>query len=95
MGTEVTVKVLSFVRDGNYKSWARSMRALLISQHRLDKFLDQAPTDDSSREKDVLCKAKLQLHVSGPKAVIDRQATAQGAWGDGPRSLGCSTSRVY
>jgi hypothetical protein len=83
MGTEIAVKVPPLVRDGNYKAWASSMRALLISQSRLDRLLDAGPddNDEESQESDILCKAKLQLHVAGPlKAVVERAATAKAAW---------------
>lgn len=83
MGTEMSVKVAPLTRDGDYKSWASSMRALLISQQRLDKFLDRIPNAASSEEKesDVVCKAKLQLHVSGPlKAVVERASSSHQAW---------------
>lgn len=82
MSTEVTVKVAPLVRDGNYKTWASSMRALLGSQKRQDKLLDSGPDGNAElEERDVLCKAKLQLHVSGPlKAVVDRSSTAKDAW---------------
>jgi hypothetical protein len=84
MGSEITVRVPPLTRDGDYMAWASSIaiRALLITQNRLDQLLDKKPTEDEKeKEKDVLCKAKLQLHVTGPlKAVIERPATAHEAW---------------
>jgi hypothetical protein len=78
MGTEITVKIPPLARDGNYKSWASSMRALLISQSRLDKLLDEPPDGEEEEERDLLCKAKLQLHVAGPlKGVVERADTAK------------------
>jgi hypothetical protein len=81
MGSEMTIKVPPLVRGGDYRSWARTMRALLIGQQRLDKFLDAEPVGPAEQEKDLLCRSKLQLNVAGPlKAVVDRAKTAKAAW---------------
>jgi hypothetical protein len=77
------IKFPPLVRDGAYKSWASSMRALLITQKRLDKLLDKEPqaNDAEEKENDVLCKAQLQLRVHGPlKAIVERATTAKAAW---------------
>jgi hypothetical protein len=81
MGAEMMVKVAPLVRDGDYKAWASTMRALLVGQTRLDKLLDKEPADEKEKEQDLLCRAQLQLHVAGPlKAVVDRAKTAKRAW---------------
>jgi hypothetical protein len=59
------------------------MRAYLVTQKRLDKLLDAAPTagNEKETENDILCKAQLQLRVSGPlNAVVERAKTAKAAW---------------
>jgi hypothetical protein len=58
------------------------MRALLIGQQRLDKLLDTEPgNDEKEKERDLLCRAKLQLHVAGPlTAIVSRAKTAKAAW---------------
>jgi hypothetical protein len=79
--TEMMVKVALLVRDGDYKTWASTMRALMIGQKRLDKLLDAEPTSEEEAERDLLCRAQLLLHVAGPlKAVVSRATTAKGAW---------------
>ena len=61
--------------------WASQMRALLITQDRLDRCLDAAPTTEDGEARDVLCKAKLQLHVAGAlQSVVARAKTAHAAW---------------
>jgi Reverse transcriptase (RNA-dependent DNA polymerase)/Integrase core domain/GAG-pre-integrase domain len=82
MGTDISVRIPPLARDGNYKAWASSMRALLISKDRLDRLLDAEPGEDENlKERDAVCKATLQLHVTGPlKAVVDRAKTAKQAW---------------
>jgi transposase InsO family protein len=70
-------------RDGNYRLWANQMRALLLTQNRLDEWLDKEPGEDKDKEKekDMICKAKLQLHVTGPlQSVVARASTAKQAW---------------
>jgi hypothetical protein len=70
-------------RDGDYRSWSQLMRAYLVTQGRLDKALDAAPAsnDADALEKDLMCRAKIQLHVSGPlQSLVARAATAKAAW---------------
>jgi predicted metal-dependent phosphoesterase TrpH len=71
------------VLDGDDKSWANSVRALLITHQRLVKLLDAEPhhNDTEGKEKDVLCEAPLQLRVHGPlKAIVERAKTAIAVW---------------
>jgi hypothetical protein len=77
-----TMKVAPLVRDEDYKAWASTLRALLIGQQRLDKLLDAEPgNDEKEQEQDLLCRAKLQLHVAGPlTAIVSRAKTAKAAW---------------
>jgi hypothetical protein len=77
------IKVLPLVLDGDDKSWASSMRALLITHQRFDKLLDAEPQDNDAegKENGVLCKAPLQLRVHGPlKAILERAKTAIAVW---------------
>lgn len=81
--TEVSVKIKPLARGGSWQQWSAQMRALLTTKERYDEMLDRAP--DGSKpaevEKDVICKAKLQLHVAGPLLnVVARAATATVAW---------------
>jgi len=79
--TDVTVKFAPLARGGTYRAWASKMRALLLTQGRLDRLLDQAPVTEEEVERDELCKARLLLHVSGPLAdIVERQPTAHAAW---------------
>lgn len=76
-------RIPPLARDGDYLSWASQMRAFLITQDRLDMFLDATPpvSDTANRGKDLLCKARLQLHVAGPlQAIVSRAQTAKEAW---------------
>ena len=59
------------------------MRAYIITQDRLDKVLDAAPgqNDSAALEQDLLCRARLQLHVAGPlQSLVARAKTANEAW---------------
>jgi hypothetical protein len=56
---------------------------MLTVSHRLDEMLEREPDEDDAEEKckDVICKAKLQLHVSGPlRDIVTRGKTAKEAW---------------
>lgn len=81
MGEKSSVPTLT--RDGNYPAWAGLMRAYLITQNRLDRHLDATPrgADTEGQANDVLCKARVQLHVAGPLlSIVQRATTAKQAW---------------
>jgi hypothetical protein len=81
--TDFNFRLPVLTRDGDYQSWATQMRAFLITHDRLDVFLDATPdaSDAAKRGKDLLCKARLQLHVAGPlQGIISRAETAKQAW---------------
>jgi hypothetical protein len=82
MSLEYTVKIAPLVRDGDYKEWAGSMRALLVGMKRLDKYLDAEPGQSATeKEEDLLCRSKLELYTVGPlKRIVNRSSTAKSAW---------------
>ena len=78
-----SVKLSTLKRDGDYKAWACSMRAYLVTQKRLDKMLDAEPERDDAqaKENDIVCKAQLLLRVGGPLiAIVQRAPSAKAAW---------------
>lgn len=78
-----SLKLSKLTREGDYRTWSQMMRAYLITQDRLDKALDIEPTanDAAALEKDLLCRARLQLHVSGAlQSLVARAKTAKAAW---------------
>lgn len=83
MSESVGLKIPKLSRDGDYRTWSTLMRAYLITQDRLDKALEAAPaaSDSAAVEKDLLCRARLQLHVTGPlQSIVARAKTAKAAW---------------
>ena len=83
MSESTSLKIPKLSRDGDYPTWSQLMRAYLITQDRLDKALDAAPasSDSKAQEQDLLCKARLQLHVTGPLlGIVARARTAKAAW---------------
>jgi hypothetical protein len=81
MADGLTVKLTPLTRDGNCKQWAGQVRSLLIVATRLDKLLDREPAGEEEVEKDIVCKARLMLCVSGPlRDIVDRAGSAKDAW---------------
>ena len=81
--TDSSLKIPKLARDGDYRTWSQLMRAYLITQDRLDKVLDTAPAqnDPAALEQDLLCRARLQLHVAGAlQSLVARAKTAKEAW---------------
>lgn len=77
------MKIPKLSREGDYRTWSQMMRAYLITQDRLDKALDAAPATNDARaqEQDLLCRARLQLHVTGPLLrIVARASSAKAAW---------------
>jgi hypothetical protein len=81
--TDNSLRILPLTRDSDFQSWAIMMKAYLVTQDRLDRHLLATPpsTDTEGRGKDVLCKARLQLHVAGPlQSIVARAKSAKEAW---------------
>jgi hypothetical protein len=81
--TESSLRIPLLTRESGFQSWAIMMKAYLVTQDRLDKHLLATPssTDTAGRGRDVLCKARLQLHVAGPlQSVVARADSAKEAW---------------
>ena len=81
--SESTLKIPKLSRDGDYREWAQMMKAYLITKGRLDKALTAEPreNDSAAEERDLLCLAHLQLHVTGPlQSVVARAKSAKAAW---------------
>jgi hypothetical protein len=78
-----SLKIPLLTRDGNYRHWAAQMQAMLTIADELDVMLLRVPVQDNVVEnrRDIVCKAKLQLHVSGPlKDIVARAPNAKAAW---------------
>lgn len=79
-----TVKVPVLSRDGNYRQWASKMEAFLITQDGgLDRWLEDDPEEGNAAQirGDRVCKAKIQLHVTGAlQQIVARARTARIAW---------------
>jgi hypothetical protein len=71
-----------FTREGDYKQWACQVEALLILADRLDKLLTREPDgSEEELERDIVCKARLTLYVSGAlRGIVVRADTAKAAW---------------
>ena len=83
MSESSSLKLPKLSREGDYRSWSQMMRAYLITQDRLDKFLDATPVtgDAKAEEQDLICRAKLQLQVTGPlSSIVSRADSAKAAW---------------
>ena len=83
MSESSSLKLPKLSREGDYRSWSQMMRAYLITQDRLDKFLDATPAtgDAKAEEQDLICRAKLQLQVTGPlSSIVSRADSAKAAW---------------
>jgi hypothetical protein len=81
--TDGSLRIPQLTRDSDFQSWAIMMKAYLITQDRLDRHLSATPssTDTAGLGKDVLCKARLQLHVAGPlQSIVARATSAKEAW---------------
>ena len=79
----MTVRIPVLSREGNFKQWASQVKAMLTVSNRLDEMLMREPAADDAEDisRDVICKAKLQLHVTGPlRDIVERAATAKEAW---------------
>jgi hypothetical protein len=83
MGDGLSVKVTPLTRQSNYRQWAAEVEALLTVNNRLDKLLSTPPDGrDLEVERDIQCKARLTLYVSGPlREVVARAGTAKGGVG--------------
>lgn len=80
---ETSVRIPVLTREGNYKAWAASMRAYLVTLKRLDRLLDNPPAADDERaeELDIQCRSRLLLQVAGPlQDIVERASTAHEAW---------------
>ena len=80
---ELSLKIPTLTREGDYQAWSNQIRAFLITERRLDRYLDASPAEDDAEGKgrDLLCKARLQLHVAGPlQTIVARATTAKEAW---------------
>ena len=78
-----SLKIPKLSREGDYRSWSQMMRAYLVTQDRLDKYLDATPatSDADALEKDLVCKSRMLLHVTGPLiSIVARAKTSKAAW---------------
>ena len=83
MSESSSLKIQKLSREGDYRSWSQVMRAYLVTQDRADKYLDATPAtnDADGQEKDLICKSKLMLHVTGPLiSIVARAKSAKEAW---------------
>lgn len=80
MTDSISVRITPLARGSNWRQWSAQLRAMLTTKDRYDKLLD-APPQSGEEEKDVICKAKIQLHVSGAlHSVVERASSAHEAW---------------